>query len=311
MYQALKKDLVFVASGGRTATKFFGESLGSIIDNSFSEHEPDTLGRFSLNTWRRVKRFGLYHMLFGKIIGMTGLRSLGHQLLAERISEERCIMRLRNMRRSYYQSISEPLIIESSGRWWMFVKIIDLTWPGAKVIGVIRDPRDWIESWRRHQPNRHNRFFFRWFRWFPQGPLTPNDIGDFEWADRWDSLDIFGRLAWDWRAINSHLHRAACKSENIRLFRFEDIFSGNENAFYELISFAAIHEYREYKVRNFKDVTSKIYNASKGERRSWIDWSDHEVLLVHELCGPLMRKYGYGQESEWLDKIEKAKVRFN
>ena len=45
----MKKDLVFIASGGRTGTNFFGETLQSIIDNCWSEHEPDVLADTLVN----------------------------------------------------------------------------------------------------------------------------------------------------------------------------------------------------------------------------------------------------------------------
>lgn len=293
-----QKDLVFIASGGRTGTTFFGEILGRAIPSGYSVHEPDVLGEISLKTLNRIRRFGVYHMVIGKMIGATGLRSLGHRLLAGGISEEDCIRRLRQMRASYHRSINAPLILESSGRWWMLANVVGRAWPGAKMIGVIRDPRNWIESWRRHQPMRHRLLFPRWL---PQGPLKPGDTGDTEWVDRWDELDSFGRLAWDWRAITMHLDRVQSESKNVRVYRFEEIFAQDNATFTELVAFCAEHGDRRYETSDLDGLLSEVHNASSGKRRAWQDWPRSEVQLVDEMCGPLMRKYGYGLEPDWLE----------
>lgn len=297
------KDLVFIASGGRTGTTFFGEVLGKVIGDSFSAHEPDVMGKIGPKFWEQLRRFGIYQMLLGKMIGATGLRPVGHRLLAGQISEQDGIARVRKMRQAYHAEIDAPLVIESAGRWWMLVDVIGKAWPGAKTVGVIRDPRDWIESWRRHQPARHARLFPRWF---PQGPLKPADMGDTEWIDRWKDLDIFGRLAWDWRAITMHLDRAQDNLPNVRVFRFEDLFDQNGKAFGELVDYVATHGDHRYPVGDLDGVTGEVRNASRGAARSWTDWPDEEIRLVEEMCGPLMRKYGYGDEPEWTERVQRA-----
>ena len=92
------KDLVFIASGGRTGTTFFGEVLGKVIGDSFSAHEPDVMGKIGPQFWEQLRRFGIYQMLLGKMIGATGLRPVGHRLLAGQISEQDGIARVRKMR---------------------------------------------------------------------------------------------------------------------------------------------------------------------------------------------------------------------
>lgn len=295
----MKKDLVFIASGGRTGTTFFGEAMKDAIDDCWSEHTPDMVLGLSSLTMSRIRRFGIWHMVIGRLLGVTGVRTIGHRLLTGAISEEECIRRLRQARLRYHAEIQERLIVESYSRYWMVATRLHRIWPGAKLIGIIRDPRDWVESWRRHQPRRHTRQFFGWF---PLGPLTPGAVGDLEWADRWDDLDQFGRLAWDWRIIYGQLDRAA-ESPHARLFRFEDLFGSDEHAVRELVAFAADHGERQYRVRDLSGFTDNVRNASKGPRRDWPDWSVEDARLLDALCGPLMRKYGYGLEPEWRAKL--------
>ncbi len=301
MEPVVKKDLVFIASGGRTGTTFFGEQVKTVIDDCWSEHEPDILVADWRKSLKRIRRFGLWHMVAGRLAGLSGLRPLGHRYLAGRITKDDCVRALRRQRRGYHAAIEAPLIVESSGRWWMFADCIAEIWPDAKMVAVIRDPRDWIDSWRRHQPRRFTPNFLRWF---PLGPLTPADIGDEAWKGRWDDLGQFGKTAWDWRTLYGRLDRAACENDRIRIFRFEDLFSGETGDMQALVDFIADHGARAYRVHDLAGFADTVKNASRGPRRRWRDWSAEDARLVDEMCGPLMRKYGYGLEPEWRALLE-------
>lgn len=302
----MSKDFVFVTSGGRTGTKFFGHMLGTVIADCHSMHDPDLI---DLREWREslisLRRFGLWQTFFGKLLGQTGLRVLGQRRLEGMLSDAECLRRLRKARDAYHAAVTESLVVESYGRWWMFGDLIPKAWPGAKIIGIVRDPRDWIESFRRYQPRRHRRGYLGWF---PLGALTPRAIGDLDWADRWGELDQFGRLAWDWRTVYGQLERAVDNAPNAQMFRFEDLFGPDDRHVRELVAFAADHGERQYRVRDLTGFTADVRNASKGPRREWPDWPDEQARLLDAMCGPLMRKYGYGLEPEWQAKLERAKT---
>lgn len=302
----MTKNLVFIASGGRTGTTFFGERLKTVIDDCWSEHTPDVWVGFTGRSFRRIRNFGLWHMGAGRLLGLTGMRPLGQKRLSGVLPTQTCLKRLFESRRRYHDSIPQSLIVESYSRWWMFADCFHELWPEAKLIGVIRDPRDWITSWQRHQPRRQTPQFLSWF---PLGPLTPEDLGDEEWRGRWREIGQFGRLGWDWRTIYGQIDGAAEKNNRIRMFRFEDLFSAGGEAMGELVRFAADHGARKYAVRDLSGFADDVRNASHGPRRHWRNWPAEDVRLVDELCGPLMRKYGYGLEPEWLELVQGAKPR--
>lgn len=294
------KDLVFIASGGRTGTQFFGDVLRTVIDDCWSEHEPDMVAGFSRLTLARIRTFGAYNMVIGRLTGQAGVRVLGHRLLTGSISQDECVRRLRRSRMRYHAGITQSLVVESYFRWWMLAGLIHRIWPGAKTVGVIRDPREWVESWLRHHPGRHAG---NQRHWFPLGPLTPRLIGDTDWADRWDALEPFGKLAWDWRTVYGQLDRASVEAPNVRIFRFEDLFDPDGQALRELVRFTAEHGERRYRVHDLEGLTATVRNASSGPRRGWREWPAGDVRLVDDLCGTLMRKYGYGLEPEWQAKL--------
>ncbi len=185
----------------------------------------------------------------------------------------------------------------------MVAPLLDEAYPQHRLICIARDPRDWVESWRRHQPKRHTKLFGGWF---PLGPLTPKQIGDTEWIARWDGLSQFGRLAWDWRIIHRELLKVSATSPNARLFRFEDLFGEDPGPADELIAFAAFDGM--FRIKEMEGFNQSVRNASKGPRRNWRDWRLEDVLLIDQLCGEHMQTLGYGQEPEWRELVEQAKV---
>lgn len=296
-----QKDLVFVVSGGRTGTQFLGDRLSSAIQESFSIHDPDILSIYIKRILGRLRTFGFYNMTMGKAIGQTGIRSIGARLIAGRITRDTAITRLKRLRESYHESIHEPLVIESNSQWLYVCDELAEIWPHARVIIVVRDPRTWIRSWLNKG--------IRWraydpVRILPPGRLTPKEVGDTKWVAQWRNFDTLGRLAWEWRFVYTRLLAHSEINPHARIFRFEDLFcSDADTAMWELVAFAANHPGREYQHELPRDFTSNVHNASSGSAQDWPEWETHEARLVDNLCGPLMRRFGYGAEPEWRSKI--------
>ena len=297
----IKKDLVFILSGGRTGTQFLGDRLSSAIPQSFSVHEPDVLSIFIKRVPGRLRTFGLWNMTIGKITGQTGVRSIGQRLITGKIDLSTALMRLKRSRESYHSSMDAPLIIESNSQWLYVCDELAMNWPHARIIVVARDPRTWIRSWL----NKGVRW--RWYdpvRWVPPGRLTPALVDDREGIHYWNSSGPLGRLAWEWGFVYDRLLRHVKTNTNARLFRFEDIFH-HENQFKmcQLVEFAAQHSSGKYEYYVPENFTSSVRNASHGTAASWHNWSRSEAKLVDRFCGPLMKSLGYGNEESWRLKI--------
>jgi hypothetical protein len=298
----MHKDLVFIGSPSRTGTQFLGHGLGDVIEDCFSVHEPDMLFGTEKDVWQQIREFGVWHMLIGRLAGVTGVRVLGQRLLTGSISPQTAIDRIRRSRESYHESIAEGLVVESHGPWWYFADYIGQLWPGARLVGVIRDPRTWIRSCLNKGGRYDNR---DWAGMLPPGRLTPAKLQQRHWADRWSELPPLGKLAWEWRTAYTHLSRAAESNAACRLVRFEDLFTGDRSALTDLVYWIAAAGHRTYRVREerLRDFGSVVRNARHGRAQDWPDWNGADVRLVDELCGPLMREYGYGEEPEWRQKL--------
>lgn len=296
------KDLVFVISGGRTGTQFLGDRLSAAITDSYSVHDPDILSVYVKRVAARIKVFGLWNMTIGKALGRTGVRSIGQRLITGEIDRSTALSRIHNLRSHYHESIRESLVIESNSQWLYVCDEIATIWPHARVIVVVRDPRTWIRSWLNKG--------IRWrpydpVRLFPPGRLTPRETGDSAWIRRWRSFDTLGKLAWEWRFVYGRLQAHVERNPNARLFRFEDLFEAdNDNAMHQLVSFSASHPMRQYRFTVPEEFRTNIQNASHGSYPDWREWAPEQAKLVDDLCGLLMKRFGYGNEESWKQKLE-------
>lgn len=299
------KDLVFVISGGRTGTQFLGDHLSTAIASSFSVHEPDILSCYVDRMVGRLRVFGLWNMTIGKAIGASGIRTVGQRIITGKMERQAGLSRLHKLRKSYHESISEPLIIESNSQWLYACDELKEIWPHARVIVVVRDPRTWIRSWL----NKGIRWrAFDPVRLLPPGRVTPRKIGDLELARQWRSFGTFGRLTWEWSFVYGRLQAHVERNSNARIFRFEDLFgAANQGAMNELLAFAASHSGREYDFELRDDFATTACNASHGSAPHWNEWDRDQAGLVDSLCGPLMLKYGYGQELDWKEKVQNCR----
>jgi hypothetical protein len=295
------KDLTFIVSGGRTGTQLFGHMLSEVLDDCFSVHEPDVFVGMKPRSLRRILTFGLWHVLVGRLLGRTGARVIGQKLICGSITTEEARAYIRSSRTAYYRTISRPLIVESNGQWWPLLRELHEVWPQAKVIVIIRDPRDWVRSWmnKKGRYDRHD-----WVSRLPPGRLTPERVGDSAWKDRWPDLGTFGQLAWEWSFLNRRMLSAISGASYARVFRFEDIFAAGGGTLHELVQFAATHHDRCYRLHDLEKLVRTVKNSSTGDMPRWCAWHPDKARLMDELCGPLMRRFDYGFEPEWQALIQ-------
>jgi hypothetical protein len=291
-----EKDLTFIVSGGRTGTQLFSHMLSEVVVNCFSVHEPDVFAGLKPRSIGRIWKFGIWHVLIGRLLNKTGTRVIGQKLICGEITAEQAKAYAKLSRSRYHQSIAKSLIIESNGQWWSMIDQLREVWPRAKVVVLVRDPRNWVRSWMNKTGRYDNR---DWVSRLPPGRLTPEKVGDHEWIDQWPDLGTFGRLTWEWSFLNRWMLSAVDRTPNARIFRFEDVFEPDGKTLRELVEFATMHGERRYKLHEIEKLTRTVKNSSIGSAAHWHSWNREQVKLMDTICGPLMRQFDYGMEPEW------------
>lgn len=293
------KDLVFIVSGGRTGTKFFGTVLGDLVEGGFSVHEPDMLkDRLAAReVLDRISRFGFHYMVTGRLLGTRGLRPLSDRYLRGQVDLQSAALTIRRSREHYHATAEQRLVIESNSQWHGLLPPLRVAYPQARVVCIVRDPRDWITSTLNHGHRRGSRDTVERFG---QQRISPGTVGDTGWAGRWLSMSPLQRLCWDWMFITSLLESFSQTDERARLFRFEDLFDpAQPDVRRGLLDFIATHEGKRYSIHDPEAAFRRRINASSGSTPQWQHWSSGDAAFLEAMCGPLMRRHGYGHEVEW------------
>lgn len=300
---------VFIVSSGRTGTEFFGINVGKISDDVFSIHEPDALSiskKKRIEFYSKVKLLGWLNLLIKKPLGLYGTRALSLQRLGNKISGQKAINKFLEERKWIDQNYK--FFVESNHNLFGLTKELSEL-DNTKLFILVRDPRDWITSmmnkggWydRKDMSYRLNILGFK--------RLTPNNVH--EYHQQWNEYSKFEKLCWSWNYINNHLFRTAEKqNDNVRLFYFEDIFLNKERSKIEkMLQFIFGKDYNTIHLDKCVELMkSKINARPKDEFDDWKKWDSKTCQTLDAICGELMRKFGYGSEVEWKEKLKKEEL---
>lgn len=299
----MDKDIVFIVSGGRTGTAFFGAALGEAVEDCFSVHEPDLLVdplKFGFRKiLQQLRTFGVSHMILDRLRGESGVRNLAQQYLSGAYDQRMDVLvkKIHQHRDRYFAHIEQSLIVESNYQWFGLLPGLRRAYPKAKVVGVIRDPREWVRSAINFGGRRDDRDMVERTG---QQRITPAMIGDHEWEEHWGALSTFEKLCWDWKTIYGLIDDFAQCDDACRLYRYEDVFDLDDaDTLKDLLRFIATHPDRTYDCNLSAPTLSQRRNASVGDADPWARWTPKDATFLQTMCGPLMNKYGYGAESAW------------
>lgn len=286
------KDLGLIASGGRTGTAFLGQFLSEMVPESFSVHEPDVwpgLGREALH---RIGVFGLKHMVLDRLRGRSGFRNLSLRRIRGELTAEETVDEIHRQRIAYYESRSQPLVVESNYQCFGIVPEFRRAFPNSRVAALVRHPETWVASYLDYGTRRGGRD--RVQRW-GQSRLHPAMVGDEEYVGRWDGMSRFERLCWDWKAINGALVRGARSDQVVRLFRYEDLFlaSDREDEFREFLAFLTDFGDHSYDIQFDPDALRQRVNVRPARSRGDALNAVSRPEALEEICGDLMAELGY------------------
>ena len=157
----------------------------------------------------------------------------------------------------------------------------------CEVIHIVRDPRDFVKSNLNHGNGSGIKRFLNVYLpfWFVDSKSTIGKL---------NKVATYRASAY-WKTVNESLSKLE-RMPGYHCFRFEDIFNKDLDGLTEIVELLGLEL--------LKDKTSKMNKSKKKTKDSWTKWSEEEVRIVNKICSPLMQKYGYGNEPEWLSRLK-------
>lgn len=268
---------ILFLSTGRTGTKFLASILRDTVPNADVYHEAGERSRL--------------------------INILSHANLAGATPFSFTV-------KAWESAIEKPLKVSQDSRdfyidannhiYYLVVNKPDL-YPALKVIHIVRDPRTYIRSHLNWSHSRGKSFLANYLTPFWQP--TAYMVGEMKIKD-WMRFSKLERFAWVWNFKNLFINRLEESAVPYLSVRFEDLFSaeGAVSTFQRITEFIGL-----------KDVVpnagyfQKSINASKNAHLpEWIQWSPQMCNKVDRICRAGMKKYGYGTEPEWIDRISQS-----
>jgi len=293
---------IFIISAGRTGTKLFGDHLEKTIPNSFSEHEPDNVDLFNFdNLIKNIKRQSFKELFILKGLGQLGSRNISLRYLNNTFSKEKALEKIKYERR-WIEGCK--FYFEANQQLYGLTNILPEI-PNSKVLLFFRDPRDWVRSIINKGKAYTDKDILYKINVGGFKRISPENLD--KKSENWKNYNQFQRICWVWNYINTNFYNSINgNNQNIRHYFFEDIFiKNNENTIRDFLEFA-LDEYfeEEYVARLQKMLQNKVNENTKQEFHKWHDWDKKHCQDLHYFCGDLMQKLGYGNETEWLEKIQ-------
>jgi len=257
-----------ILSSGRTGTQFLARYFDANYAGVVARHEP------------RASRL---------------LRVISNAYVSGALDRKRLLPLLSRLRGRFVERLGRnaTLYVESNGFLYGFLEVFAELWPDVAVIHVVRDPRESIRSALGHGNDRGLKRL--------AAAVVPYWLPDPERAlGLRGPLSLIERYAATWTIINQSIdaHASACP-DFLRL-RFEDLLDERASGLRSLCAHLGL---------GFCDgggiSPQDRFNVSRRHPVGhWWDWSPCECRRVEEICGALMRRYGYGAEAEWRARLE-------
>jgi hypothetical protein len=186
--------------------------------------------------------------------------------------------------------LDADLYVESNPFLWGAVDVFREIFEDATIVHVVRDPREQVRSSLNHGTGRGRKRLAGslvpfWYPRLPRGPARG---------------DWFARAAGFWCVVNEGLREQGAACTDYRLVRYEALFDSTHSGLRELCEWLGL----PFRGSGSPVDPARRINRSQGSALGgWRSWSDEQCATLHRIAGPLMAEYGYGDESEWKQRV--------
>lgn len=262
------KKYIFILSTGRTGTTYIANYLAN-YKGVYSVHEPKP-------SWR--------------------LRMWSMARLENNIDDNYLYRIFAKLRKRRINEVNEKIYVESNPSLKGFCIGIAKNMSNAYIIHIVRDPRDSVASGVNYGALRLKKRLM--ISLVPYWHLHPLKLLN-------QKKSIPEKIARSWLLTNNHINKSREYTDNYIQIKFEDLFN-DADKMKEVINFIGIQQ--EYIEEKSINSIQKSKNASKyNDIKNWMNWSPDFAKQIYAIVGKTMKDCGYGQEKEWLEKINVKK----
>ncbi len=265
---------ILIISTGRTGTIFFSRLFADLYPASASYHERGASRPIQILT----------NLHFAHLFPKSGLKFAWKVLKGSEI-----------------ETCKKLFHIDANNFLYGLAALAPELYPNLKVIHIVRDARTYVTSQLNFSLQKRTSFVGNYLVpfWQPSpfmtGEVAPSKIFN---------LTRFEKYCWIWDFKNRVMERLENTSTPYLRVRFEDIFNSNdpEYPFGRITDFIGLPP-----AKNIRDRFRQPANTSaKTDFPEWPKWTAAQAAQLMSFCGERMKKYDYGGETDWLEKIKQT-----
>ncbi len=299
----INKPVGIITSLGRTGTLFFSELLKDIVTDAAVFHEVGYLnfGQYQgtveklKQISRQINEIGFGNIVLRKIFRMWGLLRMSNKNFLDQLDHDLATEHVIRYRKKFIENTEGSFYLEASSEYYGILDLFPDVFDQYKVVYIIRDGRDWVTSKMNFGEGGYSR------TWFHRviSPIFPTaaQMRTDQYYPEWNSFDSFQKLCWTWSRLNKFAFKVSKRVPNIRIFRFEDLFYGQDRVDHLTEMVTYLVPSNNIIRGRMPDWTNQKIHKSSGEFPAWENWTDFQQEQFDNICGPLMRKFDYGYQN--------------
>jgi hypothetical protein len=265
---------IVIISTGRTGTIFLSRLFGDLYPQVSSYHERGASRPIQILT----------NLHFAHLFPKSGLKHAWRLLKGREI-----------------ETCKKPFHMDANCFLYGLVALAPELYPDLKVIHIVRDPRTYLTSHLNFSRQKGTSFIGNYL--VPFWQPNPFLVGEIPWS-RFFRLSRFERYCWIWDFKNRVMASLEDTSTSYLRIRFEDIFGAKNpgGVFAQITNFIGLPSIKEIDDRFREPVNA----ATKTVFDDWHAWSPKLCAQLQSVCGERMKRFGYGGEQAWIQKVATA-----
>ncbi|MCL4269039.1 MAG: sulfotransferase domain-containing protein [Anaerolineales bacterium] len=262
---------ILIVSTGRTGTIFLARLFSDLYPMVASYHERGNSRPIQILT----------NLYFSHLLPLRVLRSAWKYLKGQEIA-----------------GCEKDFHIDANNFLYGLAALAPDLYPNLKVLHIVRDPRDYVTSQLNFSRQKHTSFIGNYL--VPFWQPNPFLVGELPMTQAFN-FSRFQKYCWVWDFKNRIISRLEGYTLPYLCIRFEDLFEKDpETTFKQITDFIGLPPVKDIR-RRFSEPANSSKSTFFPE---WHNWSPRQAAQLDTLCGKQMRRYGYGSEPEWLQKIQ-------